>query len=123
MRVVERVPKLGPVDARLVLSDIYDMEFGIFPHLAAGNSRPLASDESHPAEITDDGLLEAKFLEYHQNNIGGYLKMTFQEYLDLDFPTGKRILAMCKLQNQEDLRTKKTIVDNAEAALNDAAKQ
>lgn len=49
--------------------------------------------------------------------------MTFQEYLDLDFPTGKRILAMCKLQNQEDLRAKKTIVDNAEAALNDAAKQ
>lgn len=93
------------------------MEFGIFPHLAAGRSRPLASVAMHPAESTFDGLIEEKLKEYHSARIGETTKMSFQEYLNLSYPVGKRILAACRLILQQELEAKKKALDKTEAEL------
>ena len=53
--MLEKLPKLNAIDARIVMQDQYESRFHIFNHYAVSN-RPLASVAMHPCE---DSLLNS----------------------------------------------------------------
>lgn len=81
--VLSKVPKLGPVDYKVVLSDIYESKYGIYNHIGASNRRPLSSVAFHSSENINNGsLLEARMRMYVHKKIRSIFGLSFDEFLD-----------------------------------------
>lgn len=81
---LETLPKLNRVDAKIVLSDLYDKHYGICDHSAVSSQRPLSSVALHPAEIlNEDSLLEEGMRLYISRNIHEHFKLSWTEFMDL----------------------------------------
>ena len=69
--MIEKLPALSSIDARIVMHDQYEMRYGVFNHLAA-HKDPLSSVAMHPCEdtFTDSKLAELceeyALLNYHE---------------------------------------------------------
>lgn len=80
--VVQSLPKLGPVDAQLVMRDLYEGKYGIYNHIGKSKIRPLSSIASHPCEDINTGsMLESSMMVYIEKRIKDHFGLTLLEYL------------------------------------------
>ena len=83
-RVLDSLPKLESVDARTVMQDLYETEYGIWDHLKKDSKRPLASVAFHDSEDVNTGsLLEEAMKNYYDKKIGDIYRLNFIEFLEL----------------------------------------
>lgn len=81
---LETLPKLNRVDAKIVLSDLYDKHYGICDHTAVSKQRPLSSVAFHGAEVlNEDSLLEEGMRLYISRNIYEHFKMSWAEFMGM----------------------------------------
>ncbi len=70
-------------DVKIVLRDLYEEYYGIYPHISKHNkSRPLASVAMHPCENkTDNSLLEEALNNYVKANIFEFFGLNWNEFI------------------------------------------
>lgn len=74
---------LNSVDSKIVLSELYEIKYGIFRHDTIKN-RPLASVAFHEAEeINRDSLLENFMRQYVEKSIYDIFKISFLDFMEL----------------------------------------
>lgn len=74
---------LSSVDSKIVLSELYEIKYGIFRHDVIKN-RPLASVAFHDAEeVIRDSLLENRMKQYNDKSIYDVFKISFLEFMEL----------------------------------------
>lgn len=97
-----------------MLSDLYEMRYGIFNHKGAGNSRPLSSVAFHPSEnINTDSLLESAIRTYVKRGIKDLYGLTLVEYLELPMDLCEMLLKLA----DEELATKTRAMASLESQL------
>lgn len=80
--VVQTLPKMGPVDAQLVMRDLYEGKYGIYNHIGKSKIRPLSSVACHPCEDFNTGsMLESSMTMYIEKRIKDHFGLTLLEYL------------------------------------------
>lgn len=111
---VTTLPRLGSVDASIVMSDLYDEAYGIFNHGLVSGSRPLSSVAFHVAEnIIHNSPLEEALQQYVSNRIFERFHLNIMEFLDLP---ADYIELMLKIA-QQDTRKQNEIIDGLEHQL------
>lgn len=67
LRYALSIPKkrLSSVDAAIYMSEMYDIQFGIFDHVTLGGSRPMSADAMFPKETIGDHALMDKIVEHY----------------------------------------------------------
>lgn len=89
-KILALLPKMAPVEIRMVLGDLYETEFGIYNHNAKVGSRPLSTVAFHPSEDPNEGsLLEDLAARYIRRGIKDIWDMSLTEYMNnpMDFNT------------------------------------
>jgi hypothetical protein len=83
MAQLQVLPRLNSVDAKLVMTDLYEAKFGIYNHLV-NKSRPLASVAMQPCEDINDGsLFSSVASSYHDKKIFDFFHLDLFQFLDL----------------------------------------
>ena len=91
------LPKLGQVDAQIVLGDLYDKEYGIFDHSDKTSQRPLSSVALHPPEIiNDDSILVEAMRLYASRSVYEYFRISFTDFMELPRDVAQLMLKVCK---------------------------
>lgn len=106
-----KLEKLNDIDARVVLSDIYESKFGIYNHLNKSSSKinPLASVSFFEAEETlSNSLLSDAIRSYLSNGIKELYDINLLEYLELPFGYSKLFLEIASEENNK----KNKIINN-----------
>lgn len=81
--MVSKLPRLSRVDAQIVMSDYYDVRFGLFNH-AESKARPLSSVAMFPCEnYTERAPLYDAYKEYAERNYKEIWGLSVKEFLDL----------------------------------------
>lgn len=82
--MIDTLPQLDAVDAKVVMREMYETRFGIHNHLNKFSKRPLASVAFHGAENTiKDSMLEETLKTYANRNIKDIFGLTVLEFLEL----------------------------------------
>lgn len=120
---------MSRLEAKEVLSEAYDVTFGIFDHLRQAAieqkttrpelKRPLASIALHPAEaFASKGTELYKVLEgFAENEVGDTFKISLPEFLDLPVEYAQALMSISKKR----LERKSKQVDSQQASLEAAA--
>lgn len=78
------LPKLGSVDARQVLQDLYEVAYGICDHMRVSKKRPLAGVGYHESEDPSYGSgLEESMETYIKYDIKEIYNISYIEYMNL----------------------------------------
>lgn len=81
---LSKLQALNSVDAQIVLHDLVDEKFRIFPHRALSSQRPLSSVAMHPAEdFTTDSMLESTVSAYVDSSIYEFFHLSLTEFMGL----------------------------------------
>lgn len=111
--LIERLPKLGLVDARMVMQDHYESRYGIFNHLE-NKERPLASVAMLPSEnYTERSRLYDAFEDYADHGYKDIWGLSITEFLGLP---AYQVKLLRKITN-EVIARKESVLDSAEAAV------
>lgn len=115
-KALESAPKLEGVDGQLYMYDLYESNYGLFNHLQRTIQKPLASVALHRGEdLTDSSGLAAALKVYIDNDIGGFTKLSFVEYLELP----SHVLSVIVEQCQQASRAKSDTLRSVEKGLKD----
>lgn len=80
--LLKTLPKIQEVDARIVMQDQYEYQFGIFNHGAA-SSRPFSSVAMFPSEnYTERSAYYDALTEYAEGNYREIWGLDIQQFLD-----------------------------------------
>jgi len=105
--MISNIPKLDYIDAKLVMTDLYETEFGIYNHLSSSNSRPLASVAMFDCEdINTDSLLEESIRTYVSKGIKDIYGLSLIEFLELPIDV---IRMMFDIASDEQAKKNKTL--------------
>lgn len=86
----------------MVMSDLYETNYGIYDHVRPTVPRPLASVAMHPAEDINEGsLLEAAIRTFIELDIGNQAKISFLEYLELPRDIALMVLEACRAKSKK----------------------
>lgn len=82
-RAVQNIKKLDQLDARMVLQDLYETEYGIYNHFSK-NKSPFASVRMNAGEDINDGsLLEEVIRTYSHKRIHDIFRISLIEFMEL----------------------------------------
>lgn len=82
MRLLNIIPKVNTVDARIIMQDQYEYTFGIYNH-SADNKRPFSSVAMFPCEnYTERSAYYDALLEYAEGNYREIWGLNVQEFLN-----------------------------------------
>lgn len=122
---VRFVTKVGGINARVIMSDLYDTKYQIYDHLkgyrnADGQNRfqapprPLATVAFFPAEDFDNGgLMETIMRQYVEKDVWEVFHISLDEFMDRPRDVIDMMLGIC-----EDIeRTKAEALTNIEGKL------
>lgn len=89
------------MDAKIVLSDLYDKHFGICDHSAISQQRPLSSVAFHPAEVlNEDSLLEEGMRLYISRNIYEHFKLSWTEFMNMPRDVAQSMIRIAEEYNE-----------------------
>ena len=106
--VLQKSKPMSRLNAAQVLSEAYDVTFGIFDHLrqaqieshspGPSGKRPLASVALHPAEAWADEKthMELVFKGFAENQVGDIFKISLLEFLELPVEYAERVMRISK---------------------------
>jgi hypothetical protein len=81
---LNKLPKSGSVDGRMMLQDLYETQIGIFNHLGQSRTRPFSSVAMLPGEdVNENSLLMASMRLFVEKNISAITGYNFTEFMDL----------------------------------------
>lgn len=96
MEYLDKLPVLDSVDARVVMQDLYETQYGIYNHLSKDRNRPLASVAFHDVEDINEGsLLEEAIRTYTLRGIGEHTRLSLVEFLELPSDVVAMIVKIC----------------------------
>lgn len=105
-----KLPPLKPVDISVVLNDIYEHQFNIYPHLAINNNnnRPLSSVAFHSCEDINEVYLFHQYVNaYLSNNVYEYFGINLIDFLNLPMDYSKILRQIAETKNKEEKQTNK----------------
>lgn len=74
---------MGRVEAKLILSLLYETQYGIYDHTNTGGNRPMAGVAYHPAYDTyAESLLNDLAFRYEENGIWDVFHISFDAYIN-----------------------------------------
>lgn len=80
---MDKLPALSPIDATLVMNDVYESHFGFHNHLTKDSSRPLASVGMFHNETNGyNSKLYGLFKKYHESKILKYFGLNLLEFIN-----------------------------------------
>ena len=81
--MVEKLPKLTVIDARIIMQDQYETRFGIYNHMSR-NDRPLASVAMFPCEDTvQNSVIYEDYEEFALKRYHDVWGLSVEEFLGL----------------------------------------
>jgi hypothetical protein len=111
---LKSVPKLDPIELKILLQDLYETEYGIFDHLTHGMSRPLSSVAMFFSEdINSESLLEESMDTYVNKNVKDFFGLSYLEFMGLPYDVMLMVLERCTILSGK----KKAAMDDIENSL------
>lgn len=110
LNITKSVYGLNRVDASLLIGDIYEDIYGIYPHLT-NKSRPMASVAFHPSEDINTGsLLEESINSFAKRGIYSTFGINYLEFLALP----QDICYMLSIAALNEMKIKSGMIDDIE---------
>lgn len=111
-----RLPKLPPVDAMIVMCDLYETRYGIYNHQdkTAVLTKPLASVAFHESEeFTKGSLLEEMMTLYIVKRIQSIFGLNFVDFMELP----RDVISLMFSVSETDAAKKTAEIDSLEKSL------
>ena len=92
-----KLPKLNPIDGRIILQDVYETHYGIYNHLQQSSQRrPLASVAMHTCEdVNTNSQLETVLRSYHTRGVKDLFGLSIIEFLELPMDVVDMLFTIC----------------------------
>jgi hypothetical protein len=103
-KLLKSVPVIGATDARLMLIEEYETNFGIYDHNLENADHPLALLEMHPMEDTVTcSLMYERIEQFAQVDVSKRFGLNFIDFLSLPRDYCEKMLEVAsKMKGKED---------------------
>ncbi len=111
-RLIDNMPRVGSVDAQLLLRDSYETTYGIYDHNQPAAAHPFALILQHWNENTVTlGPMHERMRQYIDGQILKYFGLPFDQFMEL--PT--YVIEMMLTETMARVKKEQPFVDAAEA--------
>lgn len=113
-------PKLCATDARLVLLEMYEQEYGIYNHALGDPNRPLASVAMHPAEnVLEGSFLDERIEQFADKEVTKHFGLSLIEFLDLPTDVCFKILEVAAKRQKVEGSTAASLLNQLDQTRKD----
>ena len=109
---LDTLPKLCSTDVALMLRERYEEEYGIYPHDAPGEDRPLALVALQWAEdATTGSLLYERLQEFADKGVGKIFNISLDKFLELPTDTCLKMFEIASKLKTEEGKIAQNLLD------------